>query len=123
MPINKETIKAIIDGNTVLLVDEAEKIGSDLARDRLTTSQIRNIYGAVKKFEGQKFSERTISELILLKPKLAYAAYRERAVKPLKDVLIDAIDEVRKNSIEERFKNFCKFFEAILAYHRAAGGK
>ena len=24
---------------------------------------------------------------------------------------------------EERFKNFCDFIEAILAYHKAAGGR
>jgi CRISPR/Cas system CSM-associated protein Csm2 small subunit len=39
----------------------------------------------------------------------------------LKDVLTWAIDEVGAD--ETKFARFVDFFEAILAYHQAAGGR
>jgi len=65
-------------------------------------------------------------EFVLLKPKLAYAAARaardnERGAQELKDVLTWAIDEVGAD--ETKFARFVDFFEAILAYHQAAGGR
>jgi len=85
----------------------------------LTTSQIRNAYGIVKKMEMGDFNEH---EFTLLKPKLAYAAARARkdGAEQLKVVLTWAIDEV--GSDETKFARFVDFFEAILAYHKAAGG-
>jgi CRISPR-associated protein Csm2 len=59
--------------------------------------------------------------LLLLQPKLEYQARRQKEVKGLKDVLILAIEQVKGN--RERFVRFVEFFEAILAYHVAAGGK
>ncbi|HDH97692.1 MAG TPA: type III-A CRISPR-associated protein Csm2 [Deltaproteobacteria bacterium] len=44
----------------------------------------------------------------------------------LKDRVNWGIDAVLNGPVEEetkRFKNFCKLFEAILAYHKAHGGK
>jgi CRISPR-associated protein Csm2 len=64
-------------------------------------------------------------KLILLKPKLAYAVGRNSKVKGLeilRDILGSAIDLVAEKK-EPRFQNFCRFFEAILAYHKAEGGK
>ena len=67
-------------------------------------------------------------ELILLKPKLAYARKRsdgrkkEELFKQLEDALTTAIDAVDVKQ-PETFKRFCNFFEAILAYHKAHGGK
>jgi CRISPR-associated protein Csm2 len=60
------------------------------------------------------------NDLIMLKPKLAYAAARNRNVEELKDALTQAINQVDNH---EKFKNFVDFFEAILAYHRAYGGE
>ena len=60
------------------------------------------------------------SDLVMLKPKLAYAAARNREVTDLKDALTQAIDQVDD---EKKFKNFVDFFEATLAYHKAAGGQ
>ena len=63
----------------------------------------------------------------MLKPKLAYAAARNQAVTDLKDALTQAIDKVIDEVAEEKkkfkFKNFVDFFEATLAYHKAAGGQ
>lgn len=101
------------------LVKAAKNLGDMLERRRLKTSQIRKVYGAVKKIQmSQEFNQ---NELIMLKPKLAYAAARNNAVTDLKDALTQAIDKVGNDP--KRFKNFVDFFEATLAYHKAAGGQ
>ena len=98
------------------LVTAAEVLGRKLARN-LKTSQIRKVYSAVKKIQMEGFNR---NELIMLKPKLAYAAARKSEVGDLRDTLTKAINEVDN---EEKFKNFVNFFEAILAYHKAFGGE
>lgn len=101
------------------LVKEAEQLGKQLARN-LTTSQIRNIYGAVKKMQMK--GKPDTHKLLMLKPKLAYAAKRHgRGVDMLKDVLTQAIDHVGDD--QQKFNRFVDFFEAILAYHKDAGGR
>ena len=101
------------------LVTAAEDLGNRLENRRLKTSQIRKVYGAVKKIQMSEEFNR--NELIMLKPKLAYAAARNDAVTDLKDALTQAIDKVGNDP--KRFKNFVDFFEATLAYHKAAGGQ
>jgi CRISPR-associated protein Csm2 len=110
--------RVITEGGEIL-VKEAEQLGRQLARD-LTKSQIRNIYGAVKKMQMK--GELDSHKLLMLKPKLAYAAKRHGGgVNTLKDVLTQAIDLVGNDS--KNFNRFVDFFEAILAYHKAYGGK
>ncbi len=112
--------KEVITEGGEILVKEAEKFGKQLARN-LTTSQIRNIYGAVKKMQ-MKGGELDTHKLLMLKPKLAYAAKRHGGgVETLKDVLTQAIDHVGNDL--KRFNRFVDFFEAILAYHKDAGGR
>ncbi len=127
------------DGDNQVLVQGAEQVGRALARDfRLTTSQVRGIFGTVRQIEmdwlrsgraAEPAAEdrsgrerRAKRELALLKPRIAYQAKRERGqgVSELGQVLIPAIDLV--NDDPGRFQNFVDFFEAILAYHRANGG-
>ena len=110
--------RVITEGGEIL-VKEAEQRGQQLARN-LTTSQIRNIYSAVKKMQ-MKGGELDTHKLLMLKPKLAYAAKRHGGgVDTLKEVLTQAIDLVGNDS--KKFNRFVDFFEAILAYHRAYGG-
>jgi len=133
----KEDIKIITGGDTKKLVEIAKKLGNRWGKElnsqksggierkdeRLTTSQIRNIFGDVKKVEMKGFLGQE-SEFLLLKPKLAYVANRpgaKKGIAELKDVLTLTINSVGDD--ERKFENFCNFFEAILAYHRAAGGK
>ena len=101
------------------LVTAAESLGETLQKRGLKTAQIRKVYAAVKKIQMSKKFQR--NELVMLKPKLAYAAARNKAVTDLKDALTQAIDKVGDD--EKKFKNFVDFFEATLAYHRAAGGE
>lgn len=101
------------------LVSAAEDLGNRLENRGLKTSQIRKVYGAVKKI--QMSDEFRRNDMIMLKPKLAYAAARDDAVTDLKDALTQAIDRVGDDP--KRFKNFVDFFEATLAYHKDAGGR
>lgn len=139
----------IVEGDVSLLVDTAKDVGNSLAR-QLTTSQIRNIFGEVRRIqmnwppdrtedqdaeasnagkeeERKKKADEAFRSVVLLQPKLAYQAKRERGrgVEELQMVLDPCIDEIRKAPVEMRrlyFIRFVDFFEAILAYHKAAGG-
>lgn len=111
--------RAIHEGGRAL-VELAERVGKQVKNDGLTTNQIRNIYGLVKKMEMKGFSAH---ELMMLKPKMAYAAARAsgRGAQILSKVLSHAIDAVGSDA--SKFPRFVDLFEAILAYHKAAGGK
>lgn len=133
--ITAEKIKEIIQQEKPKeLVEYAEKIAIDLVsggfNERLTTSQIRTFFTEVKLIEGivrekkemTPEREREIERrLHLLKPKLAYQSGRHIAVKKLEKVLIPAINCAVEN--KENLRRFVDFFEAILAYHKAKGGK
>ncbi|GEM_PF-880893 len=110
-------ITDIIENGGDALVNAAESLGRKLAKN-LKTAQIRRIFSAVKKIQMSTDFQR--NELILLKPKLAYAAARNPDVEVLKDTLTQAINQVDNR---EKFTNFVEFFEAILAYHKAFGGE
>lgn len=111
--------RAIHEGGRAL-VELAERVGRQVKNEGLTTNQIRNIYGLVKKMEMKGFSAH---ELMMLKPKMAYAAARAsgRGTQILSKVLSHAIDAVGSDA--SKFPRFVDLFEAILAYHKAAGGK
>ncbi len=133
--------KIIKHGDTDLLVATAQQIGERIQRERVTTSQIRNIFGEVRIIEQQVIagvaqhqnpatSEPNASimllttearQLKLLRPKLAYQSARHTELKGLAEILSASIDRVDTNA--EYFRNFVDFFEAILAYHRFYGGK
>lgn len=118
-----------------LLVESAEKVGQSLAtgESKLTTSQIRALFGEVRQIQAQwsmggEGRQKAARRLILLKPKMAYRAQKERSqgVKNLVKVLDAALDEViaEKDARKQdgHFQRFVEFFEAILAYHKAYGG-
>ena len=103
-------------------------------RQGLSSSQIRNIFGFVRRIENiwgragtnPDHAEQALRNLTMLKPRLAYAVSRDKYLGPLAKVLEPAIDQVLDtrqdmSKARRRFDNFLQFFEAILAYHRAAG--
>ena len=114
-----------------LMVTKAEELGKQLQKERLTTNQIRAIFGEVRQIESEWgiARDRAVRKLILLKPKMAYRARKEhsRAVENLVKVLDPALDVVineKNQSLQDKyFENFVDFFEAILAYHKAYGGR
>lgn len=127
----------IKDGLKQEAIEFAEEFGKELNNGKLTTTQIRNFFGEVVKLRGSlsqdKFPASTERSFLMLKPKLAYAVKRhgnERTspgIMDFQNVIQPAISAVLNGNTEkekyERFINFADFFEAIIAYHRANGGK
>ena len=128
--------KFITEGPSRAMTEQTEAFGTYLAKKaQLKTSQIRNIFGTVRKIEmiWQPNAEpqeiaKAQRQLIMLKPKMKYQAEREfrrdsrsTGVRDLAGVLSPAIDEIGND--RQKFLNFVDLFEAILAYHTAAGGK
>lgn len=117
------------------LVELAQQLAQTLVRNGLTSSQIRNIFTEARQIEAmwQMGGEHKISalrRLTMLKPKLAYQAARLKQnridIQDLQKKLSDAIDEVEKAPADQKdklFDRFMDFFEAVLAYHKAEGGR
>lgn len=104
------------------LVEYAEKVGKYMAKNGLTNSKIRSIYGEIKRIQMGDF-EKEKSSFYLLKPKVAYALGRDERNEGLK--LFKKVFDVCSNDVtnQKSYLNFCNFIEAILAYHKAYGGK
>ncbi|MBX9258319.1 type III-A CRISPR-associated protein Csm2 [Desmonostoc muscorum CCALA 125] len=106
------------------LVNDAAVFGPYLKQQRLETNQVRKFLDAINRLKADLTEKGEFSaietEVVLLKPKLAYAAARQKAAKPLGDVMSAAIDRV--NSTED-FERLVQFIESIIAYHKAEGGK
>ncbi len=116
------------------LVKQAEILGTNLHKGGVTTTQIRSIFSEARQIEASWGKGNTTLRLSMLKPKLAYQKARQtketmkQAFGGLVTDLSLGIDVVLdpKVSVEERDKRFKKlmsYFEAVLAYHRAAGGR
>lgn len=110
------------------LVLFAEQTASTLVKNNLTRAQIRNIFTEVRKIEAlwDSNSANALRRLTMLKPKLDYQTARTPAMGELKTVLSEAVDMVAnapEDKRAERFSRFINLFEAILAYHRARGGR
>jgi CRISPR-associated protein Csm2 len=122
------------------LVNHAQEFGPYLKHQRLETNQIRKFLDAVNQLkakfaqdEGDEIEKaeskedknklrfaKIEDEIVLLKPKLAYAAARQKAAKPMSQVMSVAIDKVHS---AEDFERLVQLIESIIAYHKAEGGK
>lgn len=121
----------ISSGITEACITFTEKFGKHLKDGNFTTSQIRNVFGEIKRIQMSGFREHK-TDFLLLRPKMAYAAKRASdkdkyatGAGDFEKVLKSAHEAVASGSErdEERFKNFCDFVEAVLAYHKASGGR
>ncbi|NWF51093.1 MAG: type III-A CRISPR-associated protein Csm2 [Ignavibacteriaceae bacterium] len=128
-------IPSFINGeNQKEMIESCQEFGRRFSDNDLSTSQIRNVYGEVKKIQmkNSMLKENEKMEIIplrMLLPKLAYSAARakKKGTDELKDVLSKGIetvleDENNSKEIIKRFEMFSNFFEALLAYHKAEGG-
>lgn len=125
-----ELKKIMIEGDASVLVSQAREFGTAAQKGGLTKSQIRSVFGTVRQIQGswdKSTPRENLRKVLLLKPRLAYQAARQTKVGPLADVLTAAIDIVAEAKTDEeqrtRFGYFVDLFEAILAYHTAAGGR
>lgn len=99
------------------LVEIAKQISEGLTQNEATKTQIRRIFGAVKRMEMEGFN---YHEFVMLKPKLAYAAQRASSLRLLRDAMTQAIDAVGEDP--SKFRRFVDLLEATLAYFYAKRG-
>lgn len=134
----KAWIEEKIEKDMVIFTDNLGKYLCDLPRggnrpgyNAMTTTQLRNIFGEVKRIQRAGILSNQ-SSFILLKPKLAYAEAREKdkkrdsRISTFRQVIEKAHDAVKLgqgSKTEASFQRFVDFLEAILAYHKAYGGK
>jgi len=109
---------------------ESIKYTKDLAeyvQKDLTKSQIRNIFGEIRRIETLNADIRQVKFLLLL-PKLAYSvAKSQKNLKPYRDEFekwYNVVNEgVKDDTFGKRFDNFVNFFESFLAFHRVVAQK
>ena len=127
---NPDFTKCIKEGMTN---ESCEKIREKVETcfSSITTSQLRKFFSAVKLLQQRGVAD-SLSELIMLKPKLAYAVGRDKNNTNLKEfyeVMSKVIDHTYINIKDYKDKNqekeahnvahnFIDLFEAIIAYHK-----
>lgn len=131
VPIDQLLATAVRNGIDKAFIEGADAYwaGNKKAREAITTTQIRNVFGTVKKMELT--GTYNAAQLLLLRPRLQWALARaSRDNKPHFETFvailengINAVVEGTAAEQQEKFNRFCQGFEAILAYHKAHGGK
>ena len=106
--IKSDQLKSLKDYKIRDLVKHAQEFGPFLKNQKLETNQVRKFLDAINRLkvkiaqnadQSQKDIEKNNQtvfskiepEIVLLKPKLAYAAARQNAAKPLSNVMSVAI--------------------------------
>lgn len=124
-----------MDINNLNYVDQAEEVISKLAKDKrgnikLTTSKIRNILAMVSEIyneviheSGEKLSQESQERIQYLRLRITYEAGREQDVKDFvkNSGLLLMLKKIKNDKSE--FLLFCRYIEALVAYHRFQGGK
>lgn len=125
MKYNEEWVTKGIDENAVI---HAKEMASELASKGISTSQIRNVFGEIKKIQALGAEkDKGRSRLHMLGPKIAYAIGRMDSGRdaPKRDSFSKLLNEVEmavgriaETDHQKRFDNFVEYMEAIVAYHR-----
>ena len=114
-------------------VDTAEQVINALKGNRgglLTTSKIRNLlsmistlYDEVRRERAEKLSDEEQSRIQYIRLHFAYEAGRDNKVKDFVNEA-DIFAHIRDiGDSKEKFLLFCKYMEALVAFHRFYGGK
>lgn len=128
----RENLKGL-DDLGVLEPEELNEIasrqGEKLAR-RVKTNQIRNVFSSITKIRNDynrlnnKFEDSIKRALVMLKPKLAYAAGRNDEVRPFQELFDAAITGVINSKTPNKaLENLFFLAEAVVAYHKYYGGR
>jgi CRISPR-associated protein Csm2 len=116
------------------LTDKRSESDNSPGYSAMTTSQIRNIFGEIKRIQLQMDGDKDDnaaydwqSDFLLLRPKIAYNTARvlnqkkDNRIKAFREVLELAHTQVKDNP--DNFKRFSQFVEGIIAYHKVYGGR
>jgi CRISPR type III-A-associated protein Csm2 len=116
----------------------AESNSKNVTIGPLTSSQLRKFFGAIKRIHiFGEYSSSNYHQLLRLKPLLAYAVGRDmkedsyekkKIIRPSSKIIdfyeeISSAIDIMKGQDKNAFNNFVQIVEAIVAYHKAAGGK
>ncbi len=129
-----EQVSNIMELDVTDMNEIAESKSREFVKGRITTNQIRNIFGEIARMrnefdkaeKGKKYQAARKS-LILLKPKLAYAVGRQQKKEQKQTMedykstfykLIDLVENTETEKQEEALQRFFEFAEAIVAYHK-----
>lgn len=120
--IDKETVKwAENFAKNDLL--KMKKTGKGIwVEGSLSTSQIRKFFGEVKRIQALGY-ENAEMDVVMLKPKLAYAAGRQNQGHPIHKFYQQFGKMLDIIATQDHFDNFVRILEAVVAYHKAEGGK
>ncbi len=101
------------------LVNTAKGLAEELSQGLDT--QLRRIFDSVRRVELDFQREERFSrdDVLLLKPRLAYAVARQEKLRPIFTWLDKAIDRVQDGS---DFQRLVQFIEAVLAYYKYERG-
>ena len=113
-------------------VDKAESVIKKLDSENrlLTTSKIRNLlsmisslYDEVRRSTSEKLSAEAMSQIQYIRLHFAYEAGRDPKVKDFVNEadIMAHIKDIGDN--KGQFMVFCRYMEALVAYHRYYGGK
>jgi len=119
----REIVQWVTNEADKSMVDFAHDFGEYIAQKKLTTSQIRAVFGEMRRIQMSEFSQQTKTDFILLKPKLAYAVRRHKvdglnAFYELFKIAYQLVDTTNVESGKLQFRNLMILMEAILAYHK-----
>lgn len=129
-----ENIKQFIDKlpslkayTSTKLVKDAASIGKIIVK-AVTTSKMRKFLDSLRtiKYNILHQEEYNIQDVVLLTPKIAYIAGKEKEkdkkviLTQLSDIVASAISKVQD---KKDLMLLVEFVEAIVAYHRFYGGK
>lgn len=131
----------ITQGFTQEALEWAKQTGETLKEGKVSTAHLRKFFGSLRRIEMDlkgSDANRHLVKILILRPRLAYAAARasssgenkadknimESYVKQI-DTLLQAViaESNSEDSLKQRFQNFMHIQEAIIAYHKSAGGK
>ncbi len=127
----RTSLEDLSRANADRIIEIAEEVGRFLGRRTkenpegidLKVNQIRRFLDAARRIQSDikaKSFEEVKDSIVLLRPKLAYAAGRDNKVRHLMNVLDPAIKSGATS--KDNFDKLLRLIEGIIAYHRFYGG-
>lgn len=110
-------------------IDKAERLMRKELRGVITTSKIRDLLAQVNELyndiilePSEQLDQKYVEAIRHLKVKMIYDAGRDRQVAYfLKETgLLDIVSKIKDS--RKKFLDYCKYFEALVAYHKFYGG-
>lgn len=97
--------------------------GLTTSKLRNLLEQVNNVYSIVLNNQDAKLSEDVLDKIAYLKVKFAYESGRDKSVKKFVEqtYVREIINEVLKDGSRKKYLEYCKYFEALVAYAKFYG--